>query len=595
MGAYGQTWSGNAWEVTVQDVGTGEHWLVGRQFVATGQEGAGPPGVLKSMTAFYEFLGCTMCHAFYAKVSRAGPWVLQPARVTLQGASSSYTNSREDGFTCHDHNIYSRMVRNISVGRPSYYTSRSRHGEFTIESGLGVSTAPNQGTWDKELYSCPTGGCALPALVSQPPSQPPPAGLRPRRPPPPPPAPPSPTPPSPAPPSPTPPSPAPPSPAPPSPTGSWVLRGNSDSLSDGKCVADLAATLTSDGDQIAAQCCMADDSSPTGCRRSLSPRSQSCVSGRHGSSDWTPMTHQENADVCAQNGLVLCTQSCRGRGCMYNNAFVWTGLACPASPPAAPPVDTNALAPPMAPPAATPTSIQTCQQLGWAPKDGTNVCAERSKSPLLGCYKNSVKGQASWHEANDFCKAAGARLCRLSELGASANTGCGYNRKLNWLLDPGTCGNRGGQQMAATGHPNPKDVTCLPPYATVSGVSCCADVNIIGTNAQTIAGSRIAASANRRPMAERAMEADATYYSYSYGESAVPKIIAKLESAEGDSLSEGAIAGVVVGSCAFILLIVGLLVLCRWKAREMKLAKLELSDFKAAVEAEKLSKDAQRI
>ena len=155
MDAYGQSWSGSAWEVTVQDVGTGEHWLVGRQFVATEQGVNGQASQLKRMTAFYEFLGCTMCHAFYAKVSRAGPWVLEPAAVTLQGARSSYTNSRDAGFTCHDHTVYGRMLSDV---HGQVYPSIA--GEFTIESGIGVPAALGQGTWNKELFVCPAAGCA---------------------------------------------------------------------------------------------------------------------------------------------------------------------------------------------------------------------------------------------------------------------------------------------------------------------------------------------------------------------------------------------------------------------------------------------------
>ena len=48
---YGQTWTGDAWEVTVEDLGTGEIWLVGRQLLAGVNQG------LNRVNAFYEHIG----------------------------------------------------------------------------------------------------------------------------------------------------------------------------------------------------------------------------------------------------------------------------------------------------------------------------------------------------------------------------------------------------------------------------------------------------------------------------------------------------------------------------------------------------------
>eukprot|EP00316_Scyphosphaera_apsteinii_P011082 CAMPEP_0119330538 /NCGR_PEP_ID=MMETSP1333-20130426/78452_1 /TAXON_ID=418940 /ORGANISM="Scyphosphaera apsteinii, Strain RCC1455" /LENGTH=78 /DNA_ID=CAMNT_0007339935 /DNA_START=281 /DNA_END=514 /DNA_ORIENTATION=- len=78
MVAYGKTWRGDEWEVTIQDLETGQFWLVGRQLLAGSLSG------LKRISAFYEHIGCTPCGAFYAKASRHGPWVLEPKNVHLQ-------------------------------------------------------------------------------------------------------------------------------------------------------------------------------------------------------------------------------------------------------------------------------------------------------------------------------------------------------------------------------------------------------------------------------------------------------------------------------------------------------------------------------
>ena len=149
--AYGRRWAGGVWEVTVQDLGTGEVWMVGRQLLAE-QFG----GIVKT-SAFNEHIGCTPCDAFDESEVRGGPWVLEPPGTTLVGATSSSPFTREDGFTCHRHTITS-----------------DGFGVVTFASGPSSAEQPGSGAWDKTLYSCDgAGGCATPPLVAWPPSSPP--------------------------------------------------------------------------------------------------------------------------------------------------------------------------------------------------------------------------------------------------------------------------------------------------------------------------------------------------------------------------------------------------------------------------------------
>ena len=140
--AYGQSWEGDVWEVSVQDLNTGQGWLVGRQLLA------GSFGGMRqsSMSAFYEHIGCTPCDAFYARTSRAGPWVLEPPghEEKAYTATSTYTNSISRGFTCHNHSI-----------------SSPRPGLYTIESGPGVPAPSADGSWAVTLYSCAQAECPV--------------------------------------------------------------------------------------------------------------------------------------------------------------------------------------------------------------------------------------------------------------------------------------------------------------------------------------------------------------------------------------------------------------------------------------------------
>jgi hypothetical protein len=82
MVAYGQSWLGDTWEVSIQDVGTGELWLVGRQLLAGVSEG------IRSISAFHELIGCTPCDAFNVSASlpprsRAPPCLLRASHLAL--------------------------------------------------------------------------------------------------------------------------------------------------------------------------------------------------------------------------------------------------------------------------------------------------------------------------------------------------------------------------------------------------------------------------------------------------------------------------------------------------------------------------------
>ena len=141
---YGRTWTGDVWEVTVQDLGTGEVWTVGRQLLAE-QTG----GIVRT-SAFNEHIGCTPCDAFDQSEVRGGPWVLEPPGTKLVGATSRYTNTREDGFTCHRHAVTS-----------------DGFGVVTFASGPSSAEQPGSGAWDKTLYSCDgAGGCATPPSMT---------------------------------------------------------------------------------------------------------------------------------------------------------------------------------------------------------------------------------------------------------------------------------------------------------------------------------------------------------------------------------------------------------------------------------------------
>ena len=148
---YGRTWTGDVWEVTVQDLGTGELWTVGRQLIADQTSG------ITRTSAFNEHIGCTPCDAFDESEVRRGPWVLEPPGTKLVGATSKYSNTREAGFTCHRHAVTSDAF-----------------GEVTFASGPSSAEQPGSGAWDKTLYNCDgAGGCATPRPPPPPSPSPP--------------------------------------------------------------------------------------------------------------------------------------------------------------------------------------------------------------------------------------------------------------------------------------------------------------------------------------------------------------------------------------------------------------------------------------
>lgn len=79
---------------------------------------------------------------------------------------------------------------------------------------------------------------------------------------------------------------------------------------------------------IAAQCCTVSG----GCRRSIA--GTGCIAGR--SARPAPyiktMTFAENAAECISLGLQLCSQSCAGTGCNYNEHPVYSRLSCDLPP-----------------------------------------------------------------------------------------------------------------------------------------------------------------------------------------------------------------------------------------------------------------------
>uniref|UniRef100_A0A7S3AW47 Uncharacterized protein n=1 Tax=Haptolina ericina TaxID=156174 RepID=A0A7S3AW47_9EUKA len=110
-----------------------------------------------------------------------------------------------------------------------------------------------------------------------------------------------------------------------------ALRGNTDNPASGVCIASPTATTTADGAAIAAQCCTASGE----CKRMTNGRSSTCIAGVYGQSSFVPMTFTQAEEACTLRGLVLCDKSCAGKGCTYNQGFVWTGLSCASAPPPA--------------------------------------------------------------------------------------------------------------------------------------------------------------------------------------------------------------------------------------------------------------------
>ena len=95
------------------------------------------------------------------------------------------------------------------------------------------------------------------------------------------------------------------------------------------CEADPSAT-EHDGKKIAFACCDADMRYST-CTRA--DADGECYAGHLKSlSDFAPKDWYEATTMCAAEGKVLCgvEQTCKNRGCSYNNHYQWTGQECQA-------------------------------------------------------------------------------------------------------------------------------------------------------------------------------------------------------------------------------------------------------------------------
>jgi hypothetical protein len=111
-----------------------------------------------------------------------------------------------------------------------------------------------------------------------------------------------------------------------------ALWGSSDDPDLGVCITSPTETRAPDGTKIAAQCCTASGA----CKRRTANRNAACIAGVFGESSFVEMTYAQTETACTSRGLVMCERSCAGEGCGYNDAYVWTGLACPPSPPLPP-------------------------------------------------------------------------------------------------------------------------------------------------------------------------------------------------------------------------------------------------------------------
>jgi len=86
---------------------------------------------------------------------------------------------------------------------------------------------------------------------------------------------------------------------------------------------------------IAGQCCMSDSTNTAQakdvCRRfqpEIGNNDAGCIAGHVTKGTLVPMTFRQIESRCAEIGLQLCHQSCKGRGCYYNRHPVWSGIEC---------------------------------------------------------------------------------------------------------------------------------------------------------------------------------------------------------------------------------------------------------------------------
>ena len=93
-------------------------------------------------------------------------------------------------------------------------------------------------------------------------------------------------------------------------------------------------TTSIGGVPIASQCC---DDTPAGllerggCRRRVSGALTSTDENCFGGMPPRGYTFAQAEVLCLEAGLDVCDRSCKGMGCGYNHAYVWTKNACPTS------------------------------------------------------------------------------------------------------------------------------------------------------------------------------------------------------------------------------------------------------------------------
>ena len=114
-------------------------------------------------------------------------------------------------------------------------------------------------------------------------------------------------------------------------SGVLALSGVSDAEAQGECISTSSAAIATANDQpIAGQCCTSEGE----CRRrfttdgSRSSSNDDCLSGVYFTTSFFAMTYAETLSRCEAVGLQLCTQSCRGQGCSYDRAYVWSSIPC---------------------------------------------------------------------------------------------------------------------------------------------------------------------------------------------------------------------------------------------------------------------------
>jgi hypothetical protein len=158
----------------------------------------------------------------------------------------------------------------------------------------------------------------------------------------------------------------------------------------------------------------------------------------------------ESADAfCMSRGARLCSElellndEARSTGCSLDMALVWSSTSCGATGHTQVPGSTfnseltqcganddlsyvRCCADDF-----PKQSESTCGDLGWsnANQHGSSYVCGESDDDLGGCNAAST-----WEEADDICKASGARLCTLSELKSdeTRGTGCQFDSKMIW-------------------------------------------------------------------------------------------------------------------------------------------------------------------